>query len=134
MKYDELKALSQIKSHRHNRDIEHQIQVACIRWFNIKFPDLLLFAIPNGGKRDRITAAKMKAEGVLAGVADMMLPLARHGKYGLFIELKTEEKSSRQSSSQRMFEQFVTSQGYQYSIVRSLKEFINLMCEYIEQP
>lgn len=47
-----------------------------------------LFAIPNGGKRDGATAARMRAEGVKAGIPDLCLPLARGGFHGLFIELK----------------------------------------------
>ena len=57
----------------------------------IETPDLamkLLFHIPNGGKRDKVTAARLKAQGVKAGVPDLFLPVARHGKHGLWIELK----------------------------------------------
>jgi hypothetical protein len=52
-------------------------------------PDLkLLFAIPNGGLRDKITAGRLKAEGVKSGVPDLMLPVASRSWHGLFIELK----------------------------------------------
>ena len=41
-------------------------------------PDLeLLHAIPNGGKRDKVTAAKLKAEGVKAGIPDIFLPVPK---------------------------------------------------------
>ncbi len=48
----------------------------------------LIFAIPNGGRRDAVTGARLKAEGVRAGVPDLFLPVARRGFHGLFIELK----------------------------------------------
>jgi hypothetical protein len=48
----------------------------------------LLFAIPNGNKRDASVAAALKAEGVKAGVPDIMLPVARGGYHGLFVEMK----------------------------------------------
>lgn len=58
----------------------------------------LMFAIPNGGLRDKITAGRLKAEGVKSGVPDIMLPVAKYGNtqydveptyyHGLFIELK----------------------------------------------
>lgn len=48
----------------------------------------LMFSIPNGGKRDKITAARLKATGVKAGVPDVFLPVARGDFNGLFIELK----------------------------------------------
>lgn len=47
-----------------------------------------LFAIPNGGSRDVREAANLKASGVKAGVWDLMLPIARHGFHGLWIEMK----------------------------------------------
>ncbi len=47
-----------------------------------------LFAIPNGGSRNKIEAAKMKASGVKAGVWDLMLPIARQGFNGLWVEMK----------------------------------------------
>jgi len=47
-----------------------------------------LFAVPNGGKRNPREAARMKAEGVKAGVSDLILPLQRQGRAGLFLELK----------------------------------------------
>ena len=54
---------------------EHNIQCACVRWFNYQWPEYrgLLFAVPNGGARSKATAGKLKAEGVVAGVADLIL-------------------------------------------------------------
>jgi hypothetical protein len=63
---------------------EHQHQKALITWFKLVYPDKVIFAIPNGGKRGKIEAKKLKAEGVLAGVSDLFFP---EGK--LFIEMKS---------------------------------------------
>ena len=61
------------------------------RWESRKVPELaLLFAIPNGGKRSKAVAGKLKAEGVKAGVPDICLPVACGKYHGLFIELKAE--------------------------------------------
>lgn len=76
------------------KDTEHSHQVALFIWASMPeqqkaYPELkYMFAIPNGGKRDKITAANLKAEGVKAGVPDIMLPVAKHGCHGLFIEMK----------------------------------------------
>lgn len=71
---------------------EHAEQVALMAWARLhehRMPGLaLLFAIPNGGRRDAVTGARLKAEGVRAGVPDLFLPVARRGFHGLFIELK----------------------------------------------
>ncbi len=50
--------------------------------------------MPNGGKRDKATAAVLKRQGVKAGVPDIMLPAARAGYHGLYIELKAGENTT----------------------------------------
>lgn len=47
-----------------------------------------IFAVPNGGQRDKITAAKLKHEGVKSGVPDVFFPLTTPRYAGLFIEMK----------------------------------------------
>ena len=63
-------------------DEEHRIQCECIRAFRYKYPNMNhnLFAVPNGGKRNKIIAGKMKAEGALAGVSDLIFLKSRKGK------------------------------------------------------
>jgi len=71
---------------------EAQEQEALFKWaeFNGRIiPELsLLFHIPNGGKRDIITASRLKAQGVKRGVPDLFLPIPRGTHHGLFIEMK----------------------------------------------
>jgi hypothetical protein len=68
----------------------HQTALFC--WAALttyQWPELnWLFAIPNGGTRNKIEAGFLKASGVRSGVPDIMLPVPRWGKCGLFIELK----------------------------------------------
>lgn len=73
---------------------EHAHQRAFFQWLNFmqhtgEHPMArMCFAIPNGGKRDAITAGRLKAEGVKPGVPDVCYPVALHGFYSLWIELK----------------------------------------------
>lgn len=53
-----------------------------------------MYHVPNGGKRDKATAAVLKRQGVKAGVPDIMLPAARAGYHGLYIELKAGENTT----------------------------------------
>jgi hypothetical protein len=81
-------------------DSEHSQQVALFAWAALNFRNdarlRLLFAIPNGGERNKIVASRMKAEGVRAGVPDLLLPVPGYEVpgddtpkwYGLFIEMK----------------------------------------------
>ncbi len=73
-------------------------QIALFAWaaqHSLIIPELkLLFSIPNGGLRDKITASRLKAAGVRAGVPDIFWPVAindewGHFYHGLFIEMKT---------------------------------------------
>lgn len=54
-----------------------------------KHPELrLLYHIPNEGKRSAIQGARMRAEGLRAGVPDICLPVPRSGHNALYIEMK----------------------------------------------
>lgn len=85
--------------------IEHTEQVSLMKWWSLAcksfgIPEQLLFAIPNGGHRNIVTATKLKAEGVRAGVPDLFLAYPTpHGGRGLFIEMK-KAKGGRVSNDQ----------------------------------
>lgn len=71
---------------------EHDIQAAFVRICRLHeniYPALrLMFAVPNGQKRDIRIAKKLQAEGARPGVPDIILPIARHGNIGFAIEFK----------------------------------------------
>ena len=67
------------------------------------WPELaLLHHIPNGGKRGKAEAAKLKRMGVKPGVPDLHLPIARGGFHGLYVEMKRLD-GGRVSSEQRVW-------------------------------
>ena len=55
---------------------------------NKMYIDQALIAIPNGGKRNPREAGRLKAQGVKAGVSDLLLPFSSQGAHGLWIEMK----------------------------------------------
>ena len=73
---------------------EHQIQCQLVSWFRREFAPVRIFAIPNGGHRHKVVAAKLKAEGVTSGVPDLYIP-----DWHLWVEMKTEK--GRLSEAQR---------------------------------
>ena len=90
-------------------------QKALIEWWALEcryfgVPECLLMAIPNGGKRDRVTGARLKAEGVRAGVPDLFLAVARGPWHGLWIEMKTEK--GKVSREQKKMIPLLCEQGY----------------------
>ena len=122
----------QTKSRKHPSDEEHRIQCACVRWFSLQYPRLKgrLFAVPNGGRRDVITAAKLKSEGVVAGVADLILLKSNHDYGALLIEMKTMK--GRQSDSQKAWQLNLCSEDeYKYVVCRSLDDFKREVNDYL---
>jgi hypothetical protein len=91
---------------------------------------MVLFSIPNGGKRSAITAKIMKAEGQMSGVADLFLMYPHHGYHGLWIEMKTDK--GRQNENQKIFQTKAEQFGYKYCIVKSFEEFITTIIEYLK--
>nr|WP_294508356.1 hypothetical protein [uncultured Bilophila sp.] len=69
---------------------ESQEQKALFDWWRAyaRNTPLVMLHIPNGGARNAITGSRMKAEGVTAGVPDILLAVPRQGCHGLWIELK----------------------------------------------
>lgn len=115
------------------QDAEHRLQCTCVRWFRYQYPSLsaLLFAVPNGGRRDPVTGARLKAEGVVAGVSDLILFLPSDKHHALCIEMKTPK--GRQSPSQKEWQQQVERYGYRYEVIRDFLEFEKLVKSYIHE-
>ena len=123
---------------------EHNIQAACVRWFGYAHPELrgLLFSVPNGGARSKATAGRLKAEGVVAGVSDLILlvPCCRAKitennaaeieiRHALCIEMK--KNGGYQSPEQKDWQKKVEGHGYKYAVCRSLDEFIDTVEAYL---
>lgn len=98
---------------------EHQIQCAIVEFWNYRGRrDLDLFAIPNGGIRNIVTAKRLKAEGVKAGVPDMCVTLPG-GRVG-WLEVKAIR--GRLSDEQKELATRWQALGHLYAIVRDVKD------------
>lgn len=113
------------------RHDESRLQKACVRWFRLQHPhqSRLLCSIPNGLHTTPLQGAIAKAEGMVAGVADLMLLVPNNNHHALFIEMKTP--TGRQSQAQQEWQQQVQQQGYKYIVCRSIEEFIEQVTNYI---
>lgn len=133
MTYDEFLEQERNKpSPKKPADIEHQIQCSCVCWFRLVYPQLkyLLFAVPNGGRRDKVTGGKLKDEGVLAGVADMILLVSNGGYSSLCIEMKTPDGIQR--DTQKLWQKEVEAAGSKYVICRSIDDFMSEVNGYLK--
>lgn len=132
MTYEEMKAkYCGTNIRRKPKDEEHKIQVSMVNWFRIQYPSMRhnLFSVPNGGRRDAVTGAKLKAEGVLPGVSDLILLKSNRFYGALLIETKT--KKGVQRESQKEWEAKITADGYKYVVCRSLDDFIKVVTDYL---
>lgn len=95
-----------------------------------------MFAIPNGGYRYEGEAARLKAEGVKAGMPDIMLPAARWSGnfldlyHGLFIEMKVN--ANKPSKEQEYRIQRLQAAGYCCIVVYSWSEAASKILQYLK--
>lgn len=110
-------------------------QEALVEWANRQacvYPCLkMLFHIPNGGKRDKIEAAKLKRQGVKAGVPDMCLPFPSGKYHGLYFEMKYG--TNKPTPEQKEFLKFLDSVGYKTGVCYSSIEAIELIKSYLKE-
>lgn len=117
-----------------------------------------MHAIPNGGQRDKRTAAKLKSEGVKRGVLDVFLPVpVRHNEMvdfsfypvrycGLWIEMKRPEttkagtrkasvidrRAGSTSDEQEGFIGYARRVGYAVGVYWDWRTAANEIRQYIE--
>lgn len=105
------------------KHLESKIQKTVVQYLRLELRHIggIVYAVPNGDKRDEIVAARLKQEGVLAGVADLHI-LLPGGKI-VFVEMKT--KKGVQSQNQKIFQSTVEELGFEYLIWRSIDDAIS---------
>lgn len=112
--------------------VESKIQIMCVNWFNYQYKKLspIFFSVPNGGRRSKIEAKILKAEGVKAGVSDLLLLFPNEEYTFLAIEMKT--KKGTQNPNQKNWQQDVEQLGAKYAICRSVEEFQDVLNTYLK--
>lgn len=129
------------------------MQQGAVKWFNLQYPQYrgLLVHIPNEGRRTIkvingrpvcVGGAKLKAEGLVKGAADLVLFVPNKYFHGLCLETKVElfdyssgkEKKTKtyQSPEQKEWQALVESQGYRYEVYRNIDEFRKIVLEYMD--
>ena len=96
-------------------DREGLEQAALMAELRLRMPEVadLIYHVPNGGHRVKAVAAKLKDQGVKAGIPDLVLPMARGGYFGLYIEFKaTPPYDAAISASQLERIRKLSDQGY----------------------
>ena len=132
---------------------ESIVQQGAVKWFNLQYPQYrgLLVHIPNEGRRTIkvingrpvcVGGAKLKAEGLVKGAADLVLFVPNKYFHALCLETKVElfdystgkEKKTKtyQSPEQKEWQALVESQGYRYEVYRNIDEFRKIVLGYLD--
>ncbi len=119
------------------KNIEDQLQIACIRYMRAQYPNVLCFHVRNEGIRgtkaqQMAYGAKSKRMGVLAGVSDIIIMSANGGFHGACIELKAPKGTV--TDSQGKFLDKVEVEGYYRNVCWSFDEFKEYVDFYLTKP
>ncbi len=85
---------------------EHEEQREVVSWFRQTFRPCRIFAIPNGEHRSKSTGARLKVEGVSAGVPDLFIP-----EHCIWVEMK-RKKGGTVSAVQKDWHEYLSMIGH----------------------
>lgn len=107
---------------------EDKLHQDCYVWFHNTYPNLRgLLCYNLNNSKNKIDGARNKAKGLIAGRSDMVL---YYDAKAIMIEFKTSD--GVQSAGQKEWQSLVTSNGFQYHIIRSLPEFQSLILSILK--
>lgn len=85
-------------------------------WFRQTYKPIRIFAIPNGEARSRTAGARLKLEGVSAGVPDLFVP-----EWGLWIEMK-RAKGGTVSAVQKDWHAYLNAIGHRVIVAYGFED------------
>ncbi|WP_448647156.1 VRR-NUC domain-containing protein [Pseudomonas mohnii] len=115
-------------------DREGLEQAALISELRARMPKVadLIYHVPNGGHRHKSVAGKLKQQGVVAGIPDLVLTMARGGYFGLYIEFKaTPPNDADVSAAQHERIRKLNEQGYLAIVCRGHFEAVEAIRDYL---
>lgn len=117
------------------KELEHQHQVALFQWADVshrQYPELSeLFAVPNGGLRNAVVGAKLKAEGVKCGIPDIFLDVAKGQYHGFRAELKINGGELSDEQENRLL--ILQARGYHADVYYGWESVRDALCKYLDQ-
>ncbi|WP_299733881.1 VRR-NUC domain-containing protein [uncultured Endozoicomonas sp.] len=122
------------KPRKPNIDREGIQQSHFFNWLKFAYPEVYdhAFHVPNGGRRDGKTGAKLKREGVKAGVPDIVVATSKGHWHGLFIEFKAARPHSASvSTEQKQWIERLSRAGYLAVVCRGLEEAKKAIEDYL---
>ncbi|MGI4841053.1 MAG: VRR-NUC domain-containing protein [Janthinobacterium lividum] len=118
-------------------DYEGKEQSALMIEITLRLPEVaaLIYHVPNGGHRHVVVARELKKQGVRAGIPDLVLPMARGGYFGLYIEFKaTPPNDAPVSAEQQARISALNAQGYLAIVCRGHFDAMEALRTYMRLP
>lgn len=118
---------------------EHQIQSGLIDWARItpylqygcsKVSDVL-WAIPNGGLRNIVTATKLKREGTRKGIPDLFTPIKNYSLNSPCAWFEAKKPGGRLSNDQKEIIKLLNLLGHHVYVFYSVDEGIRSVKDYL---
>lgn len=114
---------------------ERFLQQQCAGWLKKelylrKLPQVF-YHVANERKATPAQHNRLKLQGVLGGVSDVVLPLKSDGYSGVYCELKT--KRGCPDPDQRNFLHAVASEGYLAVVINDFETFKEVFIAYLDQ-
>jgi hypothetical protein len=107
-----------------NLPSEHQLQRLVLDYLDLNAADdVYAFAVPNAGLRSARMGARMKAEGLRAGAADICIMLP-NGKVA-WLEMKSHK--GRQSIKQKGFEAHCKRLDHPYTVANTFHDAVTFL-------
>lgn len=110
---------------------ESKIQQAYIRWVRASNDPRLswVHSSQSAGFRSIPARQRAKAEGLTSGVADVCVPYPCGKYHGLYLEFKSAKR--KQTPDQARFQKWCERHDYQYHVVRSTDQAIEVTRHYL---
>lgn len=107
-------------------------QISVMEYLRYKYPqaEKVTFHVANERKQNKIWGLVMSHMGLKAGIPDIMMPIARKGYHGLFIEMKS--KKGRLSDNQIRMIELLANQNYLVKVAYGCEQAIKAINSYLD--
>lgn len=113
-----------IPSKPQRSDEEHRLQATLWQHIKLKKPaNVIAYAVPNGEHRSKRTGARLKAQGVVAGVCDLAFVMS-DGR-AAFMEIKSLK--GRLSPAQKAFQDQCAAMEVEHAVVSDLDTGLRIL-------
>lgn len=109
---------------------ESRMQMKLVSELKIRYPWMMFWHTPNGGRRSFLDGVRFRNMGTRKGVADLVFLRGAHGYHGLLVELKYGRGAL--SEDQLYFESVCIDEGYLYICSNSIPDVMEIVRWYYE--